>query len=190
MNGYCEPGSIYYQIAQKTAYAKYPRAFSETFLESINNYKVLIETGSYIGDPPYQRINRLSKTHREYHCAEHQVYNCFKSKIKTLARNSSLETLAQYLPSLNEARKTSPYNIYCGTTIGIFSALALILAGLPNIFKFHNEDLLFMLIWLTAIVIFTSCVCKSIQKNFFLATAKDHQIVLAIKALKEVLKNE
>ena len=190
MNGYCEPGRIYYQAARKTAYAKYSREFSEKFLASINNYALLIETGSYIGEPPYRRIDRLSKTHKEYHCAEHQVYNCFKAKIKNLPKDSSLETLALYLPSLNEARKTSPYNIYCGTTIGIFSAIVLILATIPNILKFHNEDLLFILIWLTAVMIFASWVCKSIQKNFFLATAKDHQIVLAIKALKEVLKNE
>jgi hypothetical protein len=190
MNGYCEPGRIYYQVAHKTAYAKYPREFSENFLASINNYSVLIETGSYIGEPPYKRINKLNRIHREYHCAEHQVYNCFKSKIQTLSKDSSLETLAEYLPRLEEAQKASPYTIYCGTTIGIFSAIALILAALPNIYKFYNDNLFFMLAWLSLTVVVARWISLKIQKTFFLAPAKDHQIVLAIKALKEVLKNE
>lgn len=191
MNGYCEIGKIYYAIADKTGFAKYPDGFSEACLKIINNYDSLIETGSYQGEPPFKRIKgKLSKVHREYHSAEHKVYNCFKSKIKDLKADASLKELREKLPSLEEVKGYPDFSIFCGTTIFLFSGSVLLLSALPNIFKFHNHDLFFMLIWLTASVLMAKALTEFIQKKFFLAEAKDHQIVLAIKALKEVLNYE
>lgn len=191
MNGYCEIGKIYYAIADKTGFAKYPDGFSEACLSIINNYDSLIETGTYQGEPPFKRIEgKLSKVHREYHSAEHKVYNCFKSKIKDLDKDAGLDELKAKIPSLEEVKEHTDFSLFCGTTIFLFSGSVLLLSALPNILKFHNHDLFFMLIWLTGSVLMAKALTEFVQRNFFLAKAKDHQIVLAIKALKEVLNYE
>lgn len=188
MNGYCEPGKIYFAIADKTSYAKYPDGFSESRLRLINNYEDLIETGSYKGTPPYKKIKgNLSYIYRQYHSAEHKVYNCFMHKIKGLRKDASLKELKKKIPHLEEVKKFSDFSPFCGTTILIFSGIALILASLPNIFHFHNTNIFFMLIWLTASILISKALTKYFQEKFFLAQAKDHQIVLAINALKEAL---
>jgi len=191
MNGYCEIGKIYYAIADKTAFAKYPDGFSEACLSLVNNYESLIETGSYQGEPPFKRIQaKLSKVHREYHSAEHKVYNCFNSKIKNLSKDAEIKELRRKIPSLEEVKAHSDFSPFCGTTIFLFSGIILLISALPNIFNFHNHNLFFMLIWLTASVLIARTITELIQRKFFLADAKDHQIVLAIKALKEVLNYE
>ena len=191
MNGYCEVGKIYYAIADKTAFAKYPEGFSESCLRNITNHESLIETGFYQGEPPFKTITgKLSRIHRQYHSAEHKVFNCFSNKIKRLKKDASLEELSKKIPSLEEVKEYSDFSPFCGTTIFLFSGCALLLSALPNLFKYHNHDLFFMLIWLTASVLISRSITELIQRKFFLARAKDHQIVLAIKALKEVLNYE
>ncbi len=177
MDAYSEVDAIYFSIANKTAYAKYVAG------------KLL--KGSYIGCPPYHcLLGPASFRLRQFHTAEHQVYNAFMAKAKTLPAEASLSELAIRMPSLDEARRGSPFSIFCGTTFCFSSGLLLILSSLPNLFHFHNTNLYFMSFWLLFVLLSTLLMTRFIQKRFFLAKAEDEHLILAIEALKEVLNDE
>lgn len=184
MDAYSEVDCVYFSIGDKTAYAKYvPKLISDLGEPEL-------KTGTYEGKPPYKSVKRpLPKLLKQYHAAEHKVYNSFMSKIKKLPENSSLDKLSQQVPSLEESQVASSFSIFCGTTVFISSAILLIAAAIPYFLKL-NHNPYFMLAWLAFIITMTVLASYQIQNRFYLAKANDKQLLLAIEALKEVLKNE
>jgi uncharacterized membrane protein SirB2 len=193
MDGYSEIDTIYFSVADKTSYAKYVPKLIDTlngkYPEAKQYQEFQIKTGTYQGSPPYKPVEKpLPKLLKQYHAAEHQVYNCFLNKAKKLNSQASLREFQNFIPELEEAKRTTPFSFLCGTTILISSGI-LLMAAIPNILKL-NSNLGFMVAWFISIIIFTSIVSYFIQKKFYLAQANDRQLILAIEALKEVLKDE
>lgn len=187
MDGYSEPGAIYFSIGKKTAYAKID--LDEIFYA--NEDLAPIKTGSYLGTPPYRTINgELSRLAKEFHAAEHKVYNCFQEKIKNLKANSSLKIIRKFIPKLDEIEKAKPFSMFCGTTIFLSSGLLLLVSALPNIFLFLNKNLVFMIAWLSFSIFITLVITTKIQQKYFLLKPKTYQIKVALEALKEALKDE
>ncbi len=184
MDGYSEIDTIYFSVGDKTSYAKYvPK-----LIDSLNDKN--IETGTYIGSPPYKPVSKpLPKLLKQYHAAEHQVYNCFLNKIKEIDSKAKLKEFQNYIPRVEEAKKTNPFSLLCGTTIFFSSGILLIAAAVPNILKL-SSNLYFMIGWFAFIITLTVITSYLIQKKFYLAQAEDRQLILAIEALKEVLKDE
>lgn len=177
MQGYSEIGAIYFLIGEHTSYARY--------------YNGLIEAGTYKGEPPYQAIKgSISKELRQYHAAEHKVYNAFMHKIKNLDVNLSINELSQYLPSLEEVRNAPLSSYLCGTTIFLLSGLSLVLVALPNLLGFANQNIFYLILWMIGSVILSLTVSLWVQRKKFLAEPEDRHLVLGIEALKEALKNE
>ncbi len=199
MDGYSEIDTIYFSVGDKTSYAKYvPKLIdklnNEQATANDKNPKQLkeltIETGTYIGSPPYKPVPRpLPKLLKQYHAAEHQVYNCFLSKIKQIDSKAKLNEFQNYIPRVEEAQDSNPFSILCGTTICFSSGILLIAAAIPNIFKLSSNSY-FMIAWFAFIITITVIASYFIQKKFYLAQAEDRQLILAIEALKEVLKDE
>ena len=198
MNGYSEIGKIYFNIGERTAFAAWLSADhthithqeAKTQIKKLPIHKTPIIVGHYQGLPPYKHIKgNIPDELKGYHAAEHQVYNCFKNKIQGLPLDSSLQELRKHIPELAEVRKTSNFSVFCGTTIYLLSGISLIVAALPNIFKFHNTEPLFMLPWFASSIALALAVSFWVQKTFFLSPASDKQILLAIEALKEVTNN-
>lgn len=184
MDAYSEIDCIYFSIGNKTSYAKYIRPLQQ------EGIMPEIETGTYSGSPPYQSIKRpLPKLLKQYHCAEHKVYNSFMAKIKGLPDAISLDKLALRVPELSEARAASPFSIFCGTTVFISSGILLIASAIPYFLKM-NQNPYFMFAWLAFVIVLTTLASYQIQKQFYLAKAEDQHLLLAIEALKEVLTNE
>jgi hypothetical protein len=151
----------------------------------------LISTGTYQGSPPYKVIKGpFPKILRQYHAAEHQVYNCFMDKIKRLPADSSLVELAAHIPSLEETRRAGSFSGFCASTFAFYSGFLLIITALPNLFHYQNHSLVFMGLWFLVSICVSSLICFFIQRWFFLSEPNDEQLLLAIEALKEVLKNE
>ena len=176
MNGYSEVGSIYFMVGERTSFAR--------------QLDGEIVTGSYIGPPPFKPLKgKASYLLRQYHAAEHKVYNAFMKNIERLKRESSLSELSKHLPSLEEVKKTSSFSVFCGTTVFLTSALILILSAMPNIFRFHNQDIIFMSLWMLGTLVLSIATGMWIQKKYFLAEPNRQQLELALTALKEVFKN-
>lgn len=188
MDGYSEIDAVYFSVANKTAYAKYiPKLISELSSQSANK---IIETGTFEGLPQYKVINtKIPTLLKQYHAAEHQVYNSFMQKIKDLNADTQLSKFQNYIPKLYEAKAASSFSIFCGTTVFVSSGFLLIASALPFYFKLNN-NLAFMLPWLALIITVTFIISVFIQKKFYLAKANDEHLILAIEALKEVLKDE
>ncbi len=212
MDAYSEIDAVYFSIGDKTSYAKYIpkliddklprlkkdsdraertcRQMEDLGFQRKSNVQHEIKTGSYKGTPPYKAVKHpLPKLLKQYHTAEHQVYNCFLNKARTLAAEAQLNEFKDYIPEIAEAKKANPFSIMCGTTIGFSSGILLIAVSIPHIFKL-NANACFMLPWLAFIIILTFIVSYYIQKQFYLAKADDRHLILAIEALKEVLKDE
>lgn len=189
MDGYSEIDAVYFSVANKTSYAKYvPKLISE--LSSQVNMAKVIETGTYEGFPPYKPIDgKVPTLLKQYHSAEHQVYNSFMKNIKNLDADTQLAEFQKYIPKLEEAKIANSFSIFCGTTVFISSAILLIASAVPYYFKLSG-NIVFMLPWLAFIIAATFIISIFIQKKFYLAQASDEQLILAIEALKEVLKNE
>lgn len=186
MNGYSELDAIYFSIGSKTAFAKYTNAQNKTSCDGGNIVK-----SSYIGEPPYKAIKkRLSKEERRYHAAEHQVYNCFMAKIKKLPANSKLCDFQAYIPKLEELNNKYNFSYFCGTSFFLGSAILVLLAALPNSIRFQNHDLLFMIFWLAASIFLSIFISRQIQNAYYISPPKDKHKILAIEALKEVLRDE
>lgn len=201
MDGYSEIDTIYFSLGEKTSYAKYIPKLIDTL--NTGNSKTIkkasniqsegefqIKTGTYQGSPPYKPIEKpLPKLLRQYHTAEHQVYNCFLNKSKKLNSEAKLHEFQNYIPAIEEAKRTNPFSLLCGTTIFFSSGILLIAAAIPSILKL-NTNLAFMTAWLAFIICSTWIISYFIQQKFYLAQADDRQLILAIEALKEVLKDE
>lgn len=174
MNAYSEVDAIYFQIGSLTGFAKL-----------IND---TVHQGYFIGEPPYksQTLPFTTKL-REYHAAEHKVYNAFMSKNQNLKAEAQLDDLA--LPSLNEIRKASSFSLMCGSTIYLGSGILLITSALPNLLHYHNLEVAFMIPWLTGALIISYCIMHIIQYQFFLSNPQDYQLELALTALKEAINN-
>lgn len=175
MEAYSEIGTIYFCIGEKTAYAR----------ETANS----ISCGSYIGEPPYAKT-KFSRLLKQYHAAEHKTYNCFRKKISALDKNASLAELRQAIPSLEEVKETKAYSLYCGSTVLLFSGSLLVLSCLPHLFSYHNDEFLFMSLWLSSSLLAALAISYWVQNKYFLAPPKNSQIKLALEALKEVLKDD
>lgn len=176
MDGYSEIGAIYFSVGDTTSVAKY-----------VDNR---IVTKTFEGPPPYQTIKgKIPLLLKQYHAAEHQVYNCFMKKIKRVKRDAKLSDLASYVPTMEEVEKTKPFSIFCGTTIFLCSGVLLVFSALPNLLKFNNHNLLFMLLWMPGTMLLALLVGMWVQYKFFLAKPKRYQLRLAIEALKEVFKD-
>ena len=184
MDAYVEEHCVYFSIGNKTSYARYQALGEE------EQKMQEIKTATYQGSPPYKVLARPMPTLlKQYHAAEHKVYNSFMQKIKPLPQQAGLSELAQELPSLDEARSASSFSLFCGTTIFISSTILLLGAAVPYFFKLSTNPY-FMFAWLACIVIVTLLASYYMQKNFYLAQADDKHLLLAIEALKEVLKDE
>jgi hypothetical protein len=201
MDAYSEIDTIYFSVADKTSYAKYiPKLIDQLNTEhstlkgkgsEAELYQDFqIKTGTYQGLPPYKSVEKpLPKLLKQYHAAEHQVYNCFLNKTKKLSSKTKLNEFQNYIPAIEEAKRTDPFSILCGTTILFSSGILLIAAAIPNILKL-SSNLGFMVVWFAFIIIITGLASYFIQKKFYLAQADGRQLILAIEALKEVLKDE
>lgn len=177
MQGYSEIGTIYFLIGEYTSYARY--------------YNGLIESGTYKGEPPFQAIKgSIPKELKQYHAAEHKVYNAFMQKIRDLDANTRIEELRKHIPSIEEVRKASSSSYLCGTTIFLLSGLSLFLVAMPNLFDFANKNILQLILWMTGSVILSLAVSLWIQRKNFLSEPEDRHLVLGIEALKEALNNE
>lgn len=186
MEGYSETGAIYFSRGQSTSFARLPKV-----IDGNRDLESQFITGSYDGAPPYKKIDgKLPVILREYHSAEHQVFNAFQKKISKKDTNASIKELAEEIPDLEEIKDSNDYSNLCGTTIFLSSGLILILTSLPNFFKFYNTNLFFMSFWIATSFLITYLVSKYVQKKFFLSEAKDYQLLLARTALKEALNNE
>lgn len=178
MEGYSEPGAVYFSIGKQTAFAKI----------NLNNSQII--TGSYFGAPPYKKIQgKLSNLAKEFHAAEHQVYNCFRKKIQKLKSNASLRLLKRFIPRIEEVADTKPFALNCGTTVFLSSGMLLILASLPNLFSFYNTNFLFMTLWILGSIAVTAIVSAKVQTKYFLTKPKPYQLEIALEALKEALNN-
>ncbi len=187
MDGYSEIDTIYFSVGDKTSYAKYvPK-----LIDKLNSQVDLqVETGTYQGSPPYKSLSRpLPKLLKQYHAAEHQVYNCFQNKIQKLDSKAQLHEFQNYIPRVEEAKRTDPHSLLCGTTVFFSSGILLIAAAIPNILKL-SSNIYFMVAWFAFIITITVLASYFIQRKFYLAQADDRQLILAIEALKEVLKDE
>lgn len=184
MDAYSEEGCVYFSVGTKTSYARYhPWRGEEKIMQKI-------QTGTYRGSPPYKSLTRpMPILLKQYHAAEHKVYNGFMNKVKTLPEQSSLCELSEAVPSLAEAQSASSFSLFCGTTVFISSGILLLGAAVPYFFKL-NGNAYFMFAWLAFIVLVTMLASYYIQKKFYLAQAEDKHLLLAIEALKEVLKDE
>lgn len=194
MDGYSEIDTIYFSVADKTSYAKYVPKLIDTLNDKYSELKPCqefeIQTGTYQGSPPYKPVERpLPKLLKQYHAAEHQVYNCFLNKAKKLNSKAELNEFQNYIPAIEEAKRTNSFSLLCGTTILFSSGIILIAAAVPNILKL-SSNLAFMVVWYTCIILLTGITSYFIQKKFYLAQADDRQLILAIEALKEVLQDE
>ena len=165
MDGYSEIDTIYFSVGDKTSYAKYvPKLIDE-----------LIETGTYQGSPPYRPVSKpLPKLLRQYHAAEHQVYNCFLDKIKQIDSKAKLNEFQNYIPRVEEAKHTNPFSILCGTTVCFSSGILLIAAAIPNILKLSSNTY-FMIVWFAFIITITVIASYFIQKKFYLSKAEDRK---------------
>lgn len=176
MDGYSEIGAIYFSVDDRTSFAKF------------QDGKIITDT--YVGAPPYKSIEgSVPYSLRQYHAAEHQVYNSFMEKIDRIANDASLEELAKFIPSMEEVEKTNPFSFFCGTTIFLMCGLTLLLSALPNLFRFHNTEFLFMLTWMTSSLVISSLICMWVQKKYFLAKPEKQQLRLGLEALKEVFRH-
>lgn len=176
MDGYSEIGAIYFSVGESTSFAKF------------ENGKIIADT--YMGAPPYKSIKgKVPFLLRQFHAAEHQVYNCFMNKAKKLKYEADFNQLALCIPSLDEVEHTSPVSLFCGTTVFLMFGIVLILSAIPNMLRFHNTDFWFMLIWLVGTIVFAITICMWIQRKFFLAKPTRHQLRLALEALKEVFRH-
>ncbi len=183
MNGYSEIGAIYFAIADKTSVARYLKPVQGTGSE-----RMVTET--YLGDPPYSYITgRMPRILRQYHAAEHQVYNSFKQKIRKVPAQASLSEIAKHVPSLEEVKQCQSHSLFCGSTICVSSAILLLGAATPNLFGLHNTNLSFMSLWLAATITLAYLVSVYLQQRFYLAKPNDKQLELGLAALREVLKN-
>lgn len=183
MDGYSEIGSIYFAIGDKTSVARYIKPEPTSKRE-----KIVTET--YTGSPPYSFIRgRMPELLKQYHAAEHKVYNCFMDKIKHLPARATLSELAKCIPTLTEVQNSKSHSAFCGSTICVSSAILLLGAALPNLLKLHNTNLLFMSMWLSISVALAYLVSAFVQDKYYLATPNDKQLELGLEALKEVLKN-
>lgn len=185
MIGYCQKDKIFFTIGSITAFASLPENLDPNTY-SLNHLNKKIVTGSFCGLPDFKELDqKLDEQHKQFHAAEHKVFNAFIKKIKKLPANTSRQKLAEYLPNLHEIRKSLDYSFFCGTTIFISLPTALILCSFVNFFDLHEQKL-FALLWLIASIIFTLALSFFIQKNFLLKP-KDYQLLIARKALKEAL---
>ena len=183
MDGYSEIGAIYFAIANKTSVARYLKATS-------SNKQELLVTETYLGSPPYSFIRgRMPKLLKQYHAAEHQVYNCFMDKIRHLPARATLSEISMMVPTLAEVQNTKSHSALCGSTVYVSSAILLLGAAIPNLLKLHNTNLIFMSTWLAVIISIAYLASCWIQKKYYLATPNDKQLKLGLEALKEVLKN-
>jgi|GEM_PF-2061872 len=181
MDGYSEIGAIYFSIGDKTSVARYIKAMRQD-----KDTELVVE--KYVGSPPYSYISgRMPKVLRQYHAAEHQVYNAYMAKIKHLPRNASLSELRAFVPSLQEARNSKSHSIFCGSTICVTSAILLFGAATPNLLRLQNTNLIFMSTWLAASVAAAYLISRWIQQKYYLAKPSDKQLELGLTALKEIL---
>ncbi len=183
MDGYSEIGAIYFSIGDKTSVARYLKPAQQT---ASNIEQLVVET--YIGNPPYSYIQgRMPKVLRQYHAAEHQVYNAYLSKVRHLPKRASLSELRQFVPTLQEAKNTKSHSLFCGSTICVSTAIMLFGAATPNLLKLQNTNLIFMSTWLAASVVLAYLISKWIQQKYYLAKPNEKQLELGLAALKEVL---
>ncbi len=183
MNGYSEIGAIYFSIGDKTSVARYLKPGAGQKREVL-----VMET--YTGSPPYSYIHgRMPKILRQYHAAEHQVYNAFTRKIRHLPKRASLGEIREYVPSLVEAKNSKSHSLFCGSTFCVSSAILLLGAAIPNLLKLQNHNLVFMSTWMAISVALAYLVSSWIQQKYYLAKPNDKQLELGLAALKEVLKD-
>lgn len=187
MDGYSEIGAIYYSIGNKTSFAK----IDTTTDTNKDQWQKHIECGTYTGCPPYRPIKSpLNKLAKQYHCAEHLVYNSFMQKIKKLPANAKLEEFQKYIPSFEEIKKTSAHSFFCGTSFLLSSSILLLLSCIPNLMHWTSSKPIFSMLIFAFSILMTLMTSQTIQHKLFLSEPEEHQIFLARLALKEVLKNE
>ena len=135
-----------------------------------------ILTETYIGSPPYSYIRGVMPSIlRQYHAAEHKVYNCFMRKIRKLPNDAPLSKLAEQIPSLHEVRNSSSHSIFCGSTLCVSSAILLLGAATPNLFRFQNHNLAFMSLCLGASLALAYCIGSWLQQRYYVAKPNDKQ---------------
>lgn len=176
MQAYCDDKTIYFQIQSSIGFAG---------MESGG-----IISGNYQGGLPfkYQKLPYSTQL-KTNHSAEHKVYNAFINNLKNKKNNLGLSELIKHLPTLEQIKKTDDFSFFCGSTYYLGSGLLLLIAALPNIFHFHNQNLLFMPAWMVGSLMITYLVMKITQKQFFLAQAGEAEINLALTAIKEAFKH-
>jgi hypothetical protein len=176
MQAYCDSDTIFFQISSSTGFAS----------DKLGKKG----KGAYKGSPPYKLAQiPYSEELKLKHSAEHKVYNAFIKKIAHIKEDMDLEKLENFIPSYKEAKDADDFSLFCGSTYYLGSAMILLLSTLPNIFQFYNTNLIFMPIWMFFCIFATYYCMRLIQKQFFLATAKDSEIKLALIAIKEAFKH-
>ena len=119
MNAYTEVDCIYFNIGKWTSFARYLSDGS-------------IKTGTYLGDPPYQSFSskQYPKALKQYHAAEHKVYNAFSYNIRQASEDNCITQLQAYVPNLKEAMSAPEFSysvvvlFYCFSGAAIYGMLA------------------------------------------------------------------
>jgi len=173
MDAYVEEEAVYFATRDKIAFAKYSPLIRNR-----------IESGCIKASqqiiPPKQKITASLK---RYHAAEHKVYNSFMQKTAKCSANISKKALQDLIPNMTEAKSSSSFSLFCGSTQAYLLIISMSLLIVLNLFL--NS-------------ILSICVSLSlgilsiyfIQKKFFLEEPGEKELRLALRALNELLKGE
>lgn len=173
MDAYVEEDAVYFATRDKIAFAKYSPLIRNR-----------IESGCIKASqqitPSKQKFTASLK---RYHAAEHKVYNCFMRKTAKCSADISKKDLQDLIPNMAEAKASSSFSLFCGSTQAYLLIISMSLLIVLNLFL--NSVLSICLsLGLGILSIYF------IQKKFFLEEPSEKELKLALRALNELLKGE
>jgi hypothetical protein len=173
MDAYVEEDTVYFATRDKIAFAKYSPLI-----------KNRIESGCLQASQPLTSSKqRFTASLKRYHAAEHKVYNCFMQKTAKCSPHISKKELQNLIPKITEAKRSSSFSLFCGSTQAYLLIISMSLLIILNLFL--NSILsIFLSLGLGILSIYF------IQKNFFLEEPSEKELKLALRALSELLKGE
>ena len=126
---------------------------------------------------------KFSASLKRYHAAEHKVYNCFMRKTAKCSADISKKDLQDLIPNIAEAKISSSFSLFCGSTQAYLLIISMSLLIVLNLFL---NSILSICISLSLGILSI----YFIQKNFFLEEPSEKELKLALRALSELLKGE
>jgi hypothetical protein len=173
MDAYVEEDAVYFATRDKIAFAKYSPLI-----------KNRIESGCIKASrqitAPKQKITASLK---RYHAAEHKVYNSFMRKTAKCSADISKKDLQALIPNMTEAKASSSFSLFCGSTQAYFLIISMSLLIVLNLFLNGVLSICLSLSLGILSIYF-------IQKKFFLEEPNEKELKLALWALNELLKGE